>query len=74
MAYVPLIPPDAFLPIALIFSILALFSAGWLIFFVEKSVKEISRKDLVIGLIVRLLAFSITAGIAAQFWVLIEII
>ncbi|MFW9996664.1 MAG: hypothetical protein ACFFD4_31765 [Candidatus Odinarchaeota archaeon] len=74
MAYVPLIPSNLFLPIALVFSLLALFFVGWLIFFVEKSARELSRKDLFVGLAVRLVVFSITAAIAVQFWLLIDIL
>ncbi|MHA1449676.1 MAG: hypothetical protein ACTSP4_09685 [Candidatus Hodarchaeales archaeon] len=73
MAFTPLVPPGMFFHLALIFGIIAVFSFGWLVFFLEKSARELSRKDLIVGLIVRLVAFSISAGIAFHFLSLIEI-
>lgn len=62
---------NLYYPLALVFSVLGIFSALWLIFFVETS-KERSLRERFIGSTIRLVIMSLCLGIALHFWILFE--
>ena len=68
-AWKPAIAADMYYPLALIFSILGIFSIIWLIFFVETS-RERTIRERIIGTSIRLVIMSICVGIAIHFWIL----
>jgi hypothetical protein len=70
-AWTPLIEPSLYYPLALIFSVLGIFSTIWMIFFVETS-KERTLRERLIGTTIRLIVMAICVGIAIHFWVLFE--
>ncbi|MFW9780118.1 MAG: hypothetical protein ACFFE8_14805 [Candidatus Heimdallarchaeota archaeon] len=67
----PILDPGLYFPLALVFSILGIFSAIWLIFFVETSQDRTIRERL-IGSTIRLVTMSILLGLAIHFWLLFE--
>jgi hypothetical protein len=67
----PIIDPGLYFPLALVFSILGVFSTIWLIFFVETSQDRTTRERL-IGTSIRLVAMSILLALAIHFWLLFE--
>ena len=68
-AWTPLIEPSLYYPLALIFSVLGIFSTLWMIFFVETS-KERTIRERLIGTTIRLIVMAICVGIAIHFWIL----
>ena len=66
MVYYTPVDPNFYLLIAVIFSIIAIFCFFWMIFFLETS-RDLSNKDRIIGLFIRLILFSFTAGTAYMF-------
>lgn len=64
---------DLYYPLALVFSILGIFSVLWLVYFVETS-KERTVRERVIGSGIRLIIMSITLGFAIHFWLLFGLI
>ena len=62
---------DLYYPLAVIFSILGIFSTIWLIFFVETS-RERTIQERIIGTVIRLIIMAICVGFAIHFWVLFE--
>ncbi|MFX0085098.1 MAG: hypothetical protein ACFFAU_05460 [Candidatus Hodarchaeota archaeon] len=67
----PFVNEDLYYPLALIFSILGIFSALWLIFFVETS-KERTFRERIVGSAIRLVIMSILLGFALHYWILFE--
>ena len=62
---------DLYYPLAVIFSILGIFSTIWLIFFLETS-RERTIQERIIGTVIRLIIMAICVGFAIHFWVLFE--
>ena len=69
--WTPIIEETLYYPLALIFSILGIFSTIWMIFFVETS-KERTIRERVIGTAIRLVIMAICVGFAIHFWILFE--
>lgn len=67
----PFVNEDLYYPLALLFSILGIFSAIWLIFFVETS-KERTIRERIIGSAIRLVIMSLLLGFALHYWILFE--
>jgi hypothetical protein len=67
----PFVNEDLYYPLALIFSILGISSALWLIFFVETS-KERTIRERIIGSAIRLIIMSLLLGFALHYWILFE--
>lgn len=67
----PFVNEDLYYPLALICSILGIFSALWLIFFVETS-KERTIRERIVGSAIRLVIMSILLGFALHYWILFE--
>lgn len=67
----PFVNEDLYYPLALIFSILGISSALWLIFFVETS-KERTIRERIIGSAIRLVIMSLLLGFALHYWILFE--
>lgn len=67
----PFVNEDLYYPLALLFSILGIFSALWLIFFVETS-KERTIRERIIGSAIRLVVMSLLLGFALHYWILFE--
>jgi hypothetical protein len=69
--WTPIIEETLYYPLALIFSILGIFSTIWMIFFVETS-RERTMRERVIGTTIRLVIMAICVGFAIHFWILFE--
>ncbi len=67
----PFVNEGLYYPLALLFSILGIFSAIWLIFFVETS-KERTIRERIIGSAIRLVIMSLLLGFALHYWILFE--
>jgi len=61
MVYYTPVDPNFYFILAVIFSAIAIFCFFWMIFFLETS-RDLSNKDRIVGLFIRLLLFSLTAG------------
>ena len=66
MVYYTPVDPNFYFLLAIIFSIIGIFCFFWMIFFLETS-RDLSNKDRVIGLFIRLVLFSFTGGAALLF-------
>ena len=64
MFYAAPIPDNLFFPLGVIFGIIGVFCAGWLIFYVENS-RELPTRDRVLGIFFRLILMSIFLGFGA---------
>jgi len=67
----PFVNESLYYPLALVFSILGIFSALWLIFFVETS-RERTIRERIIGSGIRLVVMSVLLGLALHYWILFE--
>lgn len=67
----PFVDDNLYYPFALIFSILGIFSAIWLVFFVETS-KERTIRERILGSTIRLIVMSIFLGLAIHYWYLFQ--
>ncbi|MHA1966850.1 MAG: hypothetical protein ACW964_03495 [Candidatus Hodarchaeales archaeon] len=67
----PFVNEDLYYPLALLFSVLGIFSVLWLIFFVETS-KERTIRERIIGSAIRLVIMSLLLGFALHYWILFE--
>lgn len=63
--YTP-VSPDFYFILALTFTVIGIASFFWMMFFLETS-RDLSNKDRVIGLLFRLILFSLTGGAALVF-------
>jgi hypothetical protein len=66
MNYPTPVSPEFYFLFAIIFSALGIFCFFWLIFFLETS-RDLSNKDRIIGLFIRLVLFAFTAGTGLLF-------
>jgi len=67
----PFVNESLYYPLAIVFSILGIFSALWLIFFVETS-RERTIRERIIGSAIRLVLMSVLLGFALHYWILFE--
>jgi hypothetical protein len=67
----PFVNESLYYPLAIVFSILGIFSALWLIFFVETS-RERTIRERIIGSGIRLVVMSVLLGFALHYWILFE--
>ena len=67
----PFVNESLYYPLAIVFSILGIFSALWLIFFVETS-RERTIRERIIGSAIRLVVMSVLLGFALHYWILFE--
>ena len=63
--YTP-VSPDFYFILAFVFTIIGVAAFFWMIFFLETS-RDLSNKDRVVGLLIRLVVFSLTGGTALVF-------
>ncbi|MHA2362759.1 MAG: hypothetical protein ACXAC7_02290 [Candidatus Hodarchaeales archaeon] len=73
MAWNPIIPGNFILPLALLCTSIGILAFIWLLFYIEHS-RDLSRKDRIIGTLIRLIVMSITLGLGIFFFTRVDLI
>ena len=72
MLWNPIIPADLFFFFAFLGAIVGIFAFLWLLFYIEHS-RDLSRRDRVVGTLIRLVTMSISLGSGVFFFTLIQV-